>query len=60
MSTATGAPPATGPARTRSWWAQETRVGRYRYPLRAIAVTAAAGASTAVAAVLAAVTLLPD
>jgi hypothetical protein len=53
---------ATRPSSTpaRSWWAQETRIGRHLYPLRAIAVAVGAGTGTAVVAVLAAVALLVD
>lgn len=59
MSTVTATTRATPATTRRSWWAHETRVGRYLYPLRAMAVTAVAGAAAAVAAVVGAVALLP-
>jgi hypothetical protein len=40
------------------WWARETRLGSYRYPLRAIGVTALAAVTTAVAGVVGLVSLL--
>lgn len=58
MSTATRAPHATELPRTRSWWAKETRIGSYVYPLRAMVVTAVAGATIAVVSVVGAVALL--
>jgi len=60
MSTATGARASVVTQRPTSWWARETRIGRHLYPLRALAVTAAAGATAAVTAVVAAVSLLTE
>jgi hypothetical protein len=38
-----------------SWWARETRIGRYLYPLRAMALAAGVGATVSIVGVVAAV-----
>jgi hypothetical protein len=58
MAVEVEARPSSAPA--GPWLAQETRIGRHLYPLRAISVAVGAGAATAVVAVLAAVALLVD
>jgi hypothetical protein len=45
-----GAHPAPG-----SWWAHETRIGRYLYPLRAMSLAAGVGATVSIVGVVAAV-----
>ena len=38
-----------------SWWARETRIGRYLYPLRAMLLAAGVGAAVSIIGVVAAV-----